>query len=89
MAQGGNVWEWNETAVDGINNSVSENRVLLGGKWSTGSGTLIAKSPSGYDPLNSYADTGFRVAMVPEPSSILHFIAGGTVLMAVRRFRRA
>jgi len=42
MGQGGNVWEWNETAYDGSNNTAGENRVLRGGSWSTTSLTLGA-----------------------------------------------
>ena len=33
MGQGGNVWEWNETAYDGTNNTAGENRELRGGSW--------------------------------------------------------
>ncbi|MDA1204094.1 MAG: SUMF1/EgtB/PvdO family nonheme iron enzyme [Verrucomicrobia bacterium] len=33
MGQGGNVWEMNETAFDGANNSPSESRALRGGSY--------------------------------------------------------
>jgi formylglycine-generating enzyme required for sulfatase activity len=33
MGQGGNVWEWNESAFDGSNSLSSENRAIRGGSW--------------------------------------------------------
>ncbi len=33
MGQGGNVWEWNESAWDGLNDLSSENRAIRGGTW--------------------------------------------------------
>ncbi|MCX6980800.1 MAG: SUMF1/EgtB/PvdO family nonheme iron enzyme [Verrucomicrobia bacterium] len=33
MGQNGNVWEWNESAFDGINDSSSEIRAIRGGIW--------------------------------------------------------
>ena len=63
MAQGGNVWEWNESAVDGTNNVTGENRILRGGHWQTTVANLAATSfGSTYAPTGEYADTGFRVA---------------------------
>jgi len=86
MAQGGNVWEWNETAFDGTNNTADENRELRGGSWNFYSygledRTRSIKSPSDYNP------NGFRVASsVPEPSS-LSLLALGGVAVALRRRR--
>ena len=33
MGQGGNIFEWNESAFDGTNSSASENRDIRGGNW--------------------------------------------------------
>ena len=33
MGQGGNVFEWNESAFDGTNSLSSENRAVRGGAW--------------------------------------------------------
>ncbi len=40
MGQGGNVWEWSETAFDITNSSPCEARVLRGGDWSGSENTL-------------------------------------------------
>ena len=89
MAQGGNVAEWNESAYDFLNDSSGDSRVIRGGSWySPGradnleASSLVSQSPD----LES--DTiGFRVAMVPELSSLSLLLAGGAVLMAGRRRR--
>ena len=64
MGQGGNVWEWNETAHDGVYNTVGESLEMRGGSWDIGSDYLPASYRNYYvDPAidgnNSY---GFRVA---------------------------
>ena len=69
MGQGGNVWEWNETAYDGTNNSADENRDLRGGIWYY-SFFLDASARLNINPTNEDVSTGFRVASVPEPSSL-------------------
>jgi formylglycine-generating enzyme required for sulfatase activity len=86
-AQGGNVWEWTETAKDGINDSPSETRELLGGSWWYGSGYASAYGRPDPDVPNIVFtnQTGLRVAMVPEPSSLSLLLAGVAVLMAGRR----
>ena len=87
MGQGGNVWEWNETAIDGSNNIVGENRVLRGGAWSYDSSFLGASSRPSQFPTNDNVDIGFRVASVPEPSALALFAVGlgGLVMMRRRR----
>ena len=89
MGQGGNVWEWNETALDESNEIASETRVLSGGMWSANGNDLNASvlyygSPS--DEESGYG-TGFRVAMIPEPSC-LSLLALGGVVVALRRRRK-
>ena len=88
MAQGGNVWEWNETALDESNEIASETRVLSGGMWSANGNDLNASvlyygSPS--DEESGYG-TGFRIASVPEPTS-LSLLALGGLVVALRRRR--
>jgi formylglycine-generating enzyme required for sulfatase activity len=85
MAQGGNAWEWNESAYDGSNDSASENRVLRGGNWFDSSGNLVASGRNDYGPARGSFNFGFRVASVPEPSSGLLVLLG---LSAVLRRRR-
>ena len=86
MGQGGNVWEWNETASDGINNTAGERRELRGGSWNNDSDSLAASTryyddPSGED----FGDAGFRVASVPEPSTGLLVLLGLSGLLLKRR----
>jgi formylglycine-generating enzyme len=76
VAQAGNVWEWEETAVDLVNDSPQENRGFRGDNWSLVSGDYSSLSSSFryfiQPPGNSIGDTGFRVAsVIPEPSSAL------------------
>ena len=90
MGQGGNVWELNETAFDGSNNTAGENRELRGGSFGNGSGTLLASSR--YDGTNLESTIshmiGFRVASVPEPSAI-SLLAVALGALAVMRRRRS
>ena len=88
MGQGGNIWEMNETAFDGTNDSVSERRTIRGGYWSEnylwssfrGGGSLA-------DPSRQHEVLGFRVASVPEPSTfaLLAMTAAGALWLARRR----
>jgi len=91
MAQGGNVFEWIETASDGTNNTAGENRELRGGAWYDGTVLSISLDASvriGGDPSEGGPYIGFRVASVPEPSS-LSLLALGGVVVAVGRRKRA
>jgi hypothetical protein len=86
MGQGGNVWEWNETAYDGGNNTAGEDRQLRGGAWYSYSNDLVASDCLHDDPSLEIFVIGFRVASVPEPSS-LSLLALGGVVVALRRRR--
>jgi hypothetical protein len=90
MGQNGNVWEWAESAFDGINNSSSENRAFRGGDWSVSENFL--RSSYRYLPVQpTYSNdvVGFRVASVPEPSSTVLMISAGLLALARRRRRAA
>jgi formylglycine-generating enzyme required for sulfatase activity len=87
MAQGGNVWEWNESAFDGSNDSASENRELRGGSWLNASLSLGASIHSTLDPTDGDSSLGFRVASVPEPSSGLLVLLGLSAVLRRRRKR--
>ena len=87
MGQGGNVYEWNESASDGSNSSGSENRAIRGGHWYSSENDLLSSSgrsvafAAGQD-----SNIGFRVASVPEPSTYaLLFMAGAGWLLWRRR----
>ncbi len=46
MGQNGNVWEWNESAFDGINDSSSEDRAFRGGGWLNSESSSCAPRPA-------------------------------------------
>jgi len=88
MGQNGNVWEWQESAFDGINNSSSENRAFRGGDWNYTETYLRSSLRLNGTPALSLDYVGFRVASVPEPSSTVLMIGSGLMFL-VRRHRRA
>jgi formylglycine-generating enzyme required for sulfatase activity len=78
--QAGNVWEWNDAVVS------AASRGLRGGAW----GYTGAALPSSYRfdsaPTNQDAYLGFRVATIPEPTSLaLTLLASGTLLLRRKR----
>ena len=85
MGQGGNVWEWNETAYDGTNNTAGENRELRGGSWLSYSNVLGASIRNYDNPTDENIIDGFRVASVPEPSTGLLVVLGLSGLLLRRR----
>ena len=90
MGQGGGVWEWNETAYDGTNDTAGENRVLRGGSWQDNGIYRDALYLRSENPLNGLGNLagyvfGFRVAMIPEPSSLSLLVIGGVVVALGRR----
>ena len=89
MGQVGNVYEWNETAYDGTNDTAGENRELRGASWEIsgfmGGFLLDASNRLSMGPTSEDRIVGFRVARVPDPSSLSFLLAGGAVLMARRR----
>jgi hypothetical protein len=70
MGQGGNVWDWLETASDGTNNSPTESRKARGGLYFSQTASLESTAPA-YDnsPTAEEFGTGFRVASAPAPST--------------------
>ncbi len=78
--QGGNVWEWNETLIS------SSSRSIRGGGWVVNSDVLAASDrKGGEDPSIESISVGFRVASVPEPSSLLLGAMVGLGLLMRRR----
>lgn len=87
MAQHGNALEWVETARDGENNEASESRGIRSSYYLDGALSDAGNSGSymSFDPSTDSMYVGFRVAMVPEPSSVILLFTGGLILAAWRR----
>ncbi len=81
--QGGNAWEWNETAV------TSTARGLRGGSCNNSEYNLRASIRYHYYPTGEISDIGFRVASVPEPAGATMLLAGAVVALLWRRRRNA
>jgi formylglycine-generating enzyme required for sulfatase activity len=77
--QGGNVWEWNETAV------ISSTRGMRGGALGYDVQYMHASDRFDDDPPHHVADVGFRVASIPEPASPTLGVAGVMALILWRR----
>ena len=83
MGQGGNVWEWNETAI-------GSSRGLRGGYYASGEAHLRAAARSGNNPLTEHVGYGFRVASapVPETGSVLVWASLGVIGLVWFRRRK-
>ena len=69
----GNVWEWNETLI-------GSTRGIRGGSYCNYGSSLRSSARVDGAPLNGNDGIGFRVASVPEPTTILLFGLGGLML---------
>jgi hypothetical protein len=79
--QGGNVWEWNDAVLNG-----GMLRGLRGGAWASDDSHLLSSNGYSGGPEADYLLIGFRVASIPEPTSmLLTMFAGG--MMLIRRKR--
>ena len=79
MAQGGNLWEWEETELDLTNNGRLSWRGLRSGSWMTDDNHVSASYRIGFPPdtENRFNSFGFRVAGIPGPSRIGDFNGNG------------
>ncbi len=77
--QGGNVWEWNESII-------GSSRGLRGGSFSD-FGDFFLRSSGRIDggPSIESNVVGFRLASVPEPSSVLMVVLSGLAFLTRRR----
>ena len=80
--QGGNVKEWNETAVN------DSSRGMRGGWYMSYSAGLTASFRDYAEPSDEWQYIGFRVAMVPEPGSITLLVCGAITGLIWRRRRK-
>jgi formylglycine-generating enzyme required for sulfatase activity len=98
MGQGGNVWGWQESAYDGVNNDASKDRGIRGGYWGSPVDDLqssnnikqIALGQTDYMPIPYSDSIGFRVAsvdVVPEPSTYALCVLAGVIVLVAYRCR--
>jgi formylglycine-generating enzyme required for sulfatase activity len=87
MGQGGNVWEWQEGALDSVNDVGSEIRAIRGGDWGDGESFLRSSDRGAFTPTQDQNDNGFRVASVPEPTPVMALCSAGVFALCVRRRR--
>ena len=76
--QGGNVWEWNEAIIEG------SDRGMRGGSFLNNPFLLTASYWGNNHPADEDYSMGFRVAMIPEPTTLL-LLATGLAGFALRR----
>lgn len=70
--QGGNVWEWEETEFDLVNDSSLSARGVRGGNWLSFDFALRSTNRTSLTPIFQDGNSvGFRVASIPEPCSLL------------------
>jgi len=90
MGQGGNEWEWMESAYFSPNHDGSQLRAARGGEWTSPELYLRSSYRDSLVPSAENDNTGFRVASVdtiPEPSTYALLAFGAGVLMWARRRR--
>ena len=79
---GGDVFQWNEANISNVY------RGMRGGYWGDGSGDMESSDSDSDNPLAASSVWGFRVASVPEPSTIVLLLAGAACLLGFAWRRR-
>lgn len=94
VGQAGNVWEWDESELDLVNDDPQALRGLRGFAWLQSSGNYWDLSSSSRYfslPWRSIGDSGFRVASstIPESATLVNLVWGVCLRLAVsNRHRR-
>ncbi len=91
VGQDGNAWEWEETQFDLTNDSIAPGggRGFRGGAWGVNSSFMGAANRFNANANNSGAGNGFRVASVPEPSSLVLGVLAAVGLLLWRVSRKS
>jgi formylglycine-generating enzyme required for sulfatase activity len=87
MGQGGNVMEWVEGALDGVNDLGTEARVARDGYWGGGASFIGSSYRNANNATLESVVLGFRVAAVPEPSESAGMIGLAALGFALWRRR--
>ena len=88
MGQGGNVRDLIETAADGVNDSPTDVRSLLGGFWGNTADVLSSTGNRQTAVVTlENPNIGFRVASVPEPSTYALLLLGAGAMYLWKRRR--
>jgi formylglycine-generating enzyme required for sulfatase activity len=88
MGLGGNVWEWEETEFDLVNDDSTSFRGVRGGNWFFDSFDLDASYRDFGVPSVEGDDVGFRVASIPEPNTmLLGFLAAAGLMLRTKDSR--
>jgi formylglycine-generating enzyme required for sulfatase activity len=77
---GGNITQWNEALISG------SSRGLRGGNFTSGSGGLLSSFRGVSNPADLNLAVGFRLASVPEPSTIVLAVLGMFALLACKKW---
>jgi sulfatase modifying factor 1 len=86
MAQGGNVFEWEETELDYLNNSVSANRGRRGGSWDTDPSALSSTGRFNIPPSSEVPSTGLRIVhLIAEPTGLALALSAFLLPLMCRR----
>jgi formylglycine-generating enzyme required for sulfatase activity len=89
MGMAGNIYEWEETESDLVNNNPSSARGVRGGGYYVNSSFLSASNRSSSSPTGGGdGSIGFRVASIPEPSSAALLMLAGVGLWQGRNRKR-
>jgi formylglycine-generating enzyme required for sulfatase activity len=92
MGQGGNVFQWEESAYSGANTDPAGARTIRGGRWDDASAYIQSSYRLDFAPSQPLPDIGFRVAelgAVPEPSTYALFGIGAIGMLMVLRRKKA
>ena len=83
----GNVWEWNESGFTAPDDSATESRCFAAGRSTVDEDDLRSSNRLNNNPSDEYVSIGFRVAAIPEPSSLAMVgVACGLGLFIRRKF---
>ena len=85
MGQDGNVYDLMESAFDGVNDSSSETHTIHSGDWGGNASSMVSSARTSVGAVSSFINMGFRVAVIPEPTSALLLLGSGAMLLLRRR----